>query len=214
VTRRRWLLAWIALAVAPSVAAQTPRTIRIDLELRQRERAARAGAGARGGVVITDRGAPRAGGLAGVERVEVRRSARTAMFTLVQDGSEAMLLVASDVPAPQLAFYRDYATGQGHLTSGVTFRRAGTALRVHAQALADGRIRVRLTPSISWESADGTGTLVFVEAATDVVVPDGRAVVVAGASTATHTVTRELLGIGRHEESGETVAVLTARLSR
>ena len=44
-------------------------------------------------------------------------------------------------PYPQIAFYRDYATGAGYVASGVTFRDVGTALKVRASLLPDDRLR-------------------------------------------------------------------------
>jgi type II secretory pathway component GspD/PulD (secretin) len=120
------------------------------------------------------------------------------------------MVVATQVPYAQVAFYRDYATGQGYVASGVVFRDVGTALKVRAQVLPDRRIRVRLTPSISWFSADGSGTIEFAEAITDVVVPNGRPVVLAGSTTQTHAVTRRILGLDQQRTTGETTVVLTA----
>src|SRR5262249_45050308 len=118
--------------------------------------------------------------------------------------------VTQQVPYAQVAFYRDYATGAGYVASGVAFRDVGTALKVRARVLPDDRIRVRLTPTISYVAADGSGTIAFTQAATDVVVPNGRAVVLAGSTTDTHAVTRHILGIAREQSSSETIVVLIA----
>jgi len=109
-----------------------------------------------------------------------------------------------------VSFYRDYASGVGYIASGVTFRDVGTALKVRASLLPDDRIRVRLTPTISYFSADGSGTIDFTEATTDIVVPNGRPVVLAGSTTDTHAVTRQILGIARDQSASETTVVLTA----
>ncbi len=50
----------------------------------------------------------------------------------VQDGGESLLTVATQVPVPQIACYRDSATGAGYLATGVAFRDVGTSLRVQA----------------------------------------------------------------------------------
>jgi len=67
----------------------------------------------------------------------------------------------------------------------VAFRDVGTALKVRASLLPGDRIRVRLTPTISYFSADGSGTIEFTEASTDVIVPNDRAVLLAGSTTET-----------------------------
>lgn len=208
-TRRLFVLTALALVAAPA-AAQTARNVRVSVEFRQTGTASRDGVGAGGGVIVTERGGVRSRVRGGVESTDVRSRSTTGVFTLVQDGGEATMVVATQVPHAQVAFYRDYATGQGHVASGVVFRDVGTSLKVRAQVLPDRQIRVRLTPSISWFSADGAGTIEFAEAVTDVIVPNGRPVVLAGSTTETHTVTRQILGLGQQRTSGETTVVLTA----
>lgn len=200
----------IVLTVAFPVAAQTGKLIRVDVQFRQIGTQSRDAAGAAGGVIITERGGvrPRGAGSAGSTETRVQHS--TGVFTLVQDGGESTLTVATQVPYAQVGLYRDYATGAGYVAQGVVFRDVGTALRVRASLLPDNRVRVRLTPTISYLSADGSGTIEFTEATTDVIVPNGRPVVLAGATTNTHAVTREILGIAREQAASERTVVLTA----
>lgn len=206
----RALVLLTALAVVTPAAAQSSRQIRVDVQFRQTGTQSRDAAGAAGRVIITERGSvrPRVG--AGAGSTETKTQHSTGIFTLVQDGGESTLMVMSQVPYQQVAFYRDYATGAGYLASGVVFRDVGTSLKVRASLLPDDKIRVRLTPSISWFSADGAGTIEFTEATTDIIVPNGRAVVLAGSTTETHTVTRYILGIAREQGASETTVVLTA----
>jgi Bacterial type II and III secretion system protein len=203
------LLAAAALVAAPA-AGQTPRQIRVDVQFRQTGTQSRDAAGAAGGVTVTPRGSvrPRGGVGAGSSETRVQRS--TGIFTLVQDGGESTLTVASQVPYPQVAFYRDYASGAGYVAAGVVFRDVGTALKVRASLLPGDRIRVRLTPTISYFSADGSGTIEFTEATTDLIVPNGRAVLLAGSTTDTHAVTRQILGVAREQSTSETTVILTA----
>ena len=129
----------------------------------------------------------------------------------MQDGGEALLTVATQVPVQQLAFYRDQATGAGHVASGVTFRDVGTTLRVQAAILPGDRIRVRVTPRISYLAAEGTGAVEFTEAAADLVVPNGRPVVLGGSTSETHSVLRQILGLGiSTREVTETTVLLIA----
>ena len=210
VTRAALVLIAVAAGLALPAAAQTPRQIRVDVQFRQTGTQNRDAAGAAGGVIITERGSVRPRGAAGAGSTDTRVQRSTGIFTLVQDGGESTLTVASQVPYPQIAFYRDYATGAGYVASGVTFRDVGTALKVRASLLPDDRIRVRLTPTISYFSADGSGTIEFTEATTDVIVPNGRAVILAGSTTDTHAVTRQILGFAREQSTSETTVVLTA----
>jgi hypothetical protein len=69
---------------------------------------------------------------------------------------------------------------------------------------------VRLTPSISWLSANGSGTIEFTEAATEVIIASGQPLVIGGSTTQTHAITREILGIGARGGSRTTSVILTA----
>ena len=42
------------------------------------------------------------------------------------------------------------------------------------------------------------------------IVPNGRAVILAGSTTDTHAVTRQILGFAREQSTSETMVVLTA----
>jgi hypothetical protein len=199
-----------AAALPPAPGAQTLRMVRVDVQFQHAATDRDEGVHGRGGVIITERGGVRPRGRIGAGSTDTRSRQSTGMFTLVQDGGEATLTVASQVPYTQVAFYRDYATGAGHVVRGTVFRDVGTSLRVRVSLLPGNHVRVRLTPSISWLSADGSGAIEFTEAATEVVVASGQPVVIAGATTQTHAVTREILGIGTREGSSATSVILTA----
>jgi Bacterial type II and III secretion system protein len=188
------------LAVLTPAGAQGPRNIRVAVEFRQTVEQSR------DAVQGTVR--PRAG--VGVESADRRVRRSTGVFTLVQDGGESMMTVATQVPFQQVAVYRDYATGAGHLATGVVFQDVGTSLKVQAALLPGNQIRVRLTPRISYVAADGSGAIEFTEASTSLVVPSGRPVMLGGATSETHTVLRQILGLGRARTTGETAVVLTA----
>jgi Bacterial type II and III secretion system protein len=184
------LLLLLALPVAPGEpVAQEPRQIRVEVRFQQASQRGREAG------VATERRVQRSSGL----------------FTIVQDGGESVLTVATQVPVQQLAFYRDQATGAGYVASGVTFRDVGTTLRVQAAILPGDRIRVRMTPRISYLAAEGTGAVEFTEAAADLVVPNGRPVVLGGSTSETHSVLRQILGLGiSTREVTETTVLLIA----
>lgn len=190
--------------------AQSTRMVRVDVQFQHTGVQSDEGVQGRGGVIVTERGTVRPRGSIGAGSTETRTRQSTGIFTLVQDGGESTLTVATQVPYPQVAFYRDYATGAGHLMRGVVFRDVGTSLKVRANLLPGNQVRVRLTPSISWLSADGSGTIEFTEAATEVIVASGQPLVIGGSTTQTHAVTREILGIGARDGSRTTSVILTA----
>ena len=205
------VLAVVGASAAPAVAlSQSPRMVRVDVQFQHTGVERGEAVQGRGGVIITERGGVRPRGGIGAGSTDTRMRRSTGIFTIVQDGGESTLTVTSQVPYPQVAFYRDYATGAGHLVRGVVFRQVGTSLRVRAAVLPGNQVRVRLTPSISWLSADGSGAIDFAEAATEVLVASGQPLAIGGSNTQIHAVTREVLGITARESSTATTVILTA----
>jgi hypothetical protein len=192
------------------VAAQSGKQVKIVFEFRQAGTQSREAVEGSGRVVITDRGDTRSSGRVGVDSTQRRVRTTTSIFTVVQDGGESTLLVASQVPYPQVAFYRDYLTGARYVATGVQFKDVGTSLKVGATVLAGNQVKVRLTPTLSWISADASGVIEVTEASTELVVPSGRAVVLGGATTRTHALTRRILGYRASESGAETMMALTA----
>jgi hypothetical protein len=207
----RLMLVLLAGAALPLVGgAQSPRMIRVDVQLQHTGVQSDEGVQARGGVIITERGGVQPRGRVGAGSTQTRTRHASGIFTLVQDGGESTLTVATQVPYAQVAFYRDYATGAGHVVRGTVFRDVGTSLKVRASLLPGNQVRVRLTPSISWLSADGSGAIELAEAATEVIVASGRPLVIGGSTTQMHVVTRAILGISTRDGASESTVVLTA----
>jgi hypothetical protein len=191
------------------VSAQSAKQVKVLFEFRQSATQSRSSVDGSGRVVITDRGGRTSGGVA-VDSTQRRTQTSTGIFTLVQDGGESTLMVASQVPYPQVAFYRDYLTGAGYAVSGVEFKDVGTSLKVGVTVLPGNQVMVRLTPTISWFSADRSGVIEATEASTTLVVPSGQPVVLGGAITRTHELTRRILGYRASESGSETLLTLTA----
>lgn len=145
---------------------------------------------------------------AGDRQTTVQRS--TGIFTLVQDGGESILSVATNVPYSQAAYYYNYAAGSGYIQRQIVFTEVGTSLRVSASVLPDNQIRVRLTPRISYFSAERSGAIDFTEATTELIVPSGQPVSLGGSTTKIHEVTRQILGYRDRTGTNETNLVLTA----
>jgi hypothetical protein len=190
--------------------AQGQKQVKVSVEFRQSGTKSREAVQGSGGVVITEKGSTRPLGRLGVDSRETRVQQSTGIFTIVRDGGEATLSVATQVPYSQVAFYKDYATGAGYVATGVAFKDVGTSLKVSASVLPGNQVRVRLTPMISYFSTDGSGTIEFVEASTELVVPSGRPVVLGGATTKTDELTRQILGFRARQAGSETTVVLTA----
>jgi hypothetical protein len=151
------------------------------------------------------------GGLA-VEDTTTRVTRSSGLFTVVQDGGAGSILVAQDVPTPQLAYYHDYATGKGYVAQGVAWQRVGTALSVRPVILPGNQIRVTLTPVISYFTAAGGGTIEIVEAATQLIVPNGGRMQFAGGTGSLHAITRQVLGYRAEQSSQDTALTVTATI--
>jgi len=205
------LLLGVSLVPAGPAALQAQgRQVKVVLQF-ERSGAERGQAlGAAGGVIITRRGSPLPSGRLTAEESQTRIQQSTGIFTLVQDGSESLLSVATRIPYDQAAFYWDYAAGKGYITRSVVFQEVGTALKVHAAILPNEQVRVRLTPRISYFSADRSGAIEFTEASTELVVPNGEPVFIGGASSESHEVMRRILGFGQRQGMSETSLTLTA----
>ena len=192
--------------------AQSGRQVRVSFDFRQSSTQSRDAVGGSGRVIVTERGGTRSSGRVGVDSTQRRVQTSTGIFTIVQDGGESTLLVASQIPYSQVTYYRDYLTGAGYVATGVQFKDVGTSLKVGAAILADNQVKVKLTPTISWFSADRSGVIEVNEASTELIVPNGHPVVLGGTTTQTHELTRHILGFRASEAATETTMALTATI--
>jgi hypothetical protein len=203
-------VAFAALAWLPgATAAQPARMVKVVIEMAQEAVASQQGVQGGGGVVVRQEGGnarARARGGAAVEDTTTRTRRSVGIFTVVEDGGVGTLMVAQDVPVPQIGWFHDYATGRGHAVRDVAWQRLGTGLAVRPVILPERRIRVRVAPWLSYEAAGGGGAVEMIEAATEVVVTAGQRVGLGGATTELHTVTRRILGV-REERSGSQTGI-------
>ncbi len=202
---------YFALTVLNPAGARTPRHIKVLVDSQQQATANQEEVQGTGSIIIRRGGAQPSGRLtAGNRQTTVQRS--TGVFTLVQDGGESILSVATRVPQNQVSFYRDYAGRVGYIDRRITFSEVGTSLRVAASALGDNQIRVRLTPRISYFSAERSGAFDFTEATTELIVPNGQPVSLGGSTSRMHELTRQILGYNERTSTSETELVITATM--
>jgi hypothetical protein len=206
------LLATVLAGWVHPVGAQSGKQVKVVFEFRQSATQSRDAVDGSGRVVITDRGGVRSSGRVGADSTQRRTQTSTGIFTLVQDGGESTLVVTRQVPYQQLAFYRDYLTGAGYIATGVQFTEVGTSLKVGAAVLAGNQVKLRLTPTVSWFSDDKSGVIEATEASTTLVVQSGQPVVIGGATTQTHELTRRILGYSVTQGASETTMVLIATI--
>ena len=211
---RRALTVLALLALVPAgrgpLQAEGPKQVKVTFDVRQASTQSRDAVQGRGRVIITEPGSARSSGGVGVESTERRVTQTTGIFTLVQDGGESALLVASQVPYSEVAYYRDYLTGAGYLAASVAFKEVGTSLKVRATLLPGNQVKVRVTPTISWFTDDRSGVVEVAKASTELIVPNGRPVVIGGRGTTLNELTRQILGLAVSRGRSETLMTLTA----
>ena len=205
------IMATILVYCSANAHAQSRGHIKVVLETKQTGTSNQETVQGSGSVIIRRGGAQPSGRLtAGEKQSTVQRS--SGIFTLVQDGGESILSVSTRVPQNQVGYYRNYASSIGYIDRQIIFTEVGTSMRVSASALADGQIRLRLTPRISYFSAERSGAIDLTEATTDLIVPNGQSVSLGGSSTRIHEVTRQILGYSDRTSNSETDLIITATL--
>ena len=205
------LISSVLLGSALPAASQAGRQVKVVLEFQQKSLDSRQGVQGQGGVIVQD-GKARGRGGVGVQDTTTRTTRSEGVFTVVQDGGASSMVVATEVPYTVLSWFRDYATGQGYAAQATAWQRVGTTLVVRPTILPDGQIRVRLTPQVSYFSPQGDGSIEFNEAATEVIVPNGRAMRIGGATRGINQVTRQILGYREQQSSSESSFILTATI--
>ena len=207
-----WAVALISVfgLVAPS-DPQNRRQVKVVVESQQSDKQNQQAVQGSGSVIVRRGNVQPSGRLAAGDRQTIAQRS-TSIFTVVQDGGESILSVATQVPYSQTAYYYNYAIGSGYIQSQIVFTNVGTSLRVNAAILPDNQIRVRLTPRISYFSAERSGAIDFTEATTELIVPSGQSVSLGGSTTNVHEVTRHILGYRDRVSSGETNFTLTATI--
>ena len=196
-------------ATAGQGHAQAQRNIKVVLETKQSGTSNREALQGSGNVIVR-RGTVNPSGriIADQRQTTVQRS--SGIFTLVRDGGESILTVATRVTQSQAAYFHDYASEIGYVQRQILFNEVGTSLRVGATTLPDGQIKLRLTPRISYFSAERPGAIDFTEAASEVIVPNGQPVSLGGSTANVHEITRQILGYRDHASSRETSLAITA----
>ena len=185
--------------------------VKVLLESQQFSNFDRGSAHASGSVVMRrDRVRP-SGRLSALEN-ESRVQRSTGIFTLVRDGGESILTVASRVPYEQVVFYRDYLTGSGYVARNVAFNDVGTSLKVSAMILPDNQVSLRLTPRISYFSPERSGAIDLIEEQTELIVPNGQPVSLGGSATKLHEITRHIFGFSNRMSTSEVNLIVTATI--
>lgn len=211
-----WLLlagAWVGAQT--SLIPPPPGHVKVTVEFRQVSQNSQGGVsvqgtGPGGTIVQID---PQ--GVTGSARVQIQESQRTVRrsvgsFLLIQDGGEGRLTVAEQVP--EVVWFQQYALAHNYITTAVIFQQVGTAFVVRPTILPNKRIRLRITPQISYKSDDGTGAIELVEASTEVVVQSGQPMTIGGSGGSGEVMRQFLLGYERANRTAQVSIVLTGEI--
>jgi hypothetical protein len=137
-----------------------------------------------------------------------RSRSSSSFFVLVADGQEARISVSESVPNAR--WFYQYSLHHGYIARGVVFQSVATGFRVIPTILPDDRIRLQITPEISYFTDQGQGHIAFVESRLHAVVANGQAVTVAANRHETESV---LFNIMRGYESRTGVSTLSMTLT-
>src|SRR2546425_326866 len=110
----------------------------------------------------------------------------------------AVLLLVPAGPSPLCA------QGPKQVKVIFEFRQSDTQSRDAVQG------RGRVTPTISWFADDRSGVTEVNEASTELIVPNGRPIVIGGATAQLSELTRQILGFAASQSGSETLMTLTA----
>jgi hypothetical protein len=203
------ITAGLFLCMSAPAHTQSRRHIKVVLETKQSGTSSQEGLQGSGSVIIRRGTVQPSGRITGADRqTTMQRS--SGIFTLVVDGGESILTVATRVPQVEIGYYYNYALGVGAIERRIVFTDVGTSLRVRATTLPDGQIQLRLIPRISYFSVDRPGAVYFAEAATELVVPNGQPVSLGGTTANLHEITRQILGYSNRASTSETGFTVTA----
>jgi Bacterial type II and III secretion system protein len=205
------LMLGLALSAGAIGQTQVRRNIKVVVEAQQSGASSQESLQGSGSAIIR-RGTVQPSGRATAADRQTTVERSSGIFTLVRDGGESILSVATRVPTSEAVYYYNYAAGAGYIERRVIFDDVGTSLRVSVTVLPDEQIRVRLTPRISYFSAQRAGAIDLTEATTELVVPNNQPVFLGGATTQIHEVTRQILGYRDRSSSSETNRVVTAMI--
>ena len=128
---------------------------------------------------------------------------------LVMSGERGSVTVGEDIP--QLQQFWNFANGFGLVPAGVVFQRVSTGFSVEPTVIGQN-IRLRLTPWMSYQSAQGPGRIDFSEGATQITIKNGETLTVANGGTSNSRQSSAfgfILGYGNQQSSSSNQLVVT-----
>ena len=147
------------------------------------------------------------GGL--LQNQEGQQNVGSSQQLLVMSGERGSITVGEDIP--QVQPFWAFVNGLGLVPPGVTFQRVSTGFSVEPTVIGQN-VRLRLTPWMSYQSAQGPGRIDFSEGSTSVTMKNGETLTVAagGASNSRQSSAFGLiLGFGNQQNTSDNSLIVT-----
>ncbi|MFN8607649.1 MAG: secretin N-terminal domain-containing protein [Vulcanimicrobiota bacterium] len=128
---------------------------------------------------------------------------------LVMSGEKGSVTVGEDIP--QVQPFWTYVNGLGLLPPGVVFQRVTTGFSVEPTVIGQN-IRLRLTPWMSYQSAQGPGRIDFSEGSTSVTMKNGETLTVATGGTSNSRQSAAfglIMGYGNQQSASNNQLIVT-----
>lgn len=131
---------------------------------------------------------------------------------LVMSGEKGEITVGQDIPTVQP--YWNYVNGLGLLPGSIVFQRVSTGFAVEPTVVGD-KVRLRITPWMSYISQQGNGRIEFSQAASSLTVNNGETITIgssSGGSSSQSSSYGLILGGGYQEQASSNTITVTAEI--
>jgi hypothetical protein len=142
------------------------------------------------------------------EAAQSRSTTTARQELLVLSGGRASLKIADQIPYAE--WFWTWGLGRGLWVQGTGWREMATGMDVEPLALAEGRIRVRLTPYFEYTTDAGRQATRVHTLSTEVIAKEGEEISLGGVP-ANDSEFRERFLIGFHRERGNSQASISLR---
>ncbi len=131
--------------------------------------------------------------------------ARAVQTVTVMNDGRAEIATGHEVPFTDV--FHGYAAGHGYVATNTNWVAVDTGFEVHPRMIGNDRILIEITPRMR-NLSPGGASIQVTEAATQIEVPDGGAVVIGSSNRERSAVLREILRGGRRMREGEDTFLL------
>lgn len=141
-----------------------------------------------------------------------RQNVSTSQQLLVMSGERGSITVGEDIP--QVQPFWNFANGLGLVAPGVLFQRLSTGFWVEPTVIGKN-VRLRLTPWMAYQSAQGPGRIEFSEGSTQVTMRDGETLTInngGSVDSRQSSVFGLIMGYGNSQSSSSNSLIVTTQI--